>query len=65
MTIIKMFTSALLATALLYTGVASAYSPEELAKACKKPKFTDFNLSEYQSKKTTVSIYSGKHQYVS
>ena len=49
MTIIKMFTSALLATALLYTGVASAYSPEELAKACKKPKFTDFNLSEYQA----------------
>ena len=47
MNITKILKSALFTTALLFSAVASAYSPEELAKACKKPKFTDFNLTEY------------------
>jgi len=30
-------------------GSASAYSPEEKELACKKPKFTDFNLMPYNA----------------
>ena len=44
-----MFKSALFITAVLFCNTASAYSPEELAKDCKKPKFTDFNLTEYKA----------------
>jgi hypothetical protein len=32
---------------LTLTTLAFAYSPEEQEKMCKKPKFTDFNLTEY------------------
>jgi hypothetical protein len=49
MKIINMFKSALLIAAVLFNGAAVAYSPEELAKACKKPHFTDFNLTEYKA----------------
>ena len=47
MKIIKMFKPALLLTLIFYQGTATAYSPEEQEKLCKKPRFTDFNLSEY------------------
>jgi hypothetical protein len=47
MKIIKMFKPALLLAIILYQGTAFAYSPEELERNCKKPRFTDFNLSEY------------------
>lgn len=33
----------------LFNGEAAAYSPEELEQACKKPRFTDFNLTEYKA----------------
>jgi len=49
MKVTKMFKSALFITVVLFNGQAVAYSPEELAKACKKPHFTDFNLSEYKA----------------
>ena len=49
MKIIKMFKSALLIAAVLFNGAAVAYSPEELEQACKKPRFTDFNLTEYKA----------------
>ncbi|MCX7107057.1 MAG: hypothetical protein NTV66_05705 [Methylococcales bacterium] len=49
MKIKKMLKSAMLITAVLFCGTTSAYSPEELAKDCKKPKFTDFNLTEYKA----------------
>lgn len=49
MKITTMFKSTLLIAAILVSGTATAYSPEELAKACKKPKFTDFNLAEYKA----------------
>jgi len=44
-----MFKSALYITVILFNGAASAYSPEELEQACKKPHFTDFNLTEYKA----------------
>jgi hypothetical protein len=44
----KLTKSVLLTTLLLMNGAAFAYSPEELAKECHKPKFTDFTLSEYK-----------------
>ena len=49
MTIIKIVKSAVYMAILLNIGTASAYSPEELEKSCKKPRFTDFNLSEYKA----------------
>ncbi|MGZ8189986.1 MAG: hypothetical protein ACXWTS_02005 [Methylococcaceae bacterium] len=49
MKIIKMFKFALLIGVVLFNGVAAAYSPEETEKECKKPKFTDFNLTEYNA----------------
>ncbi len=49
MKIIKIVKSALCMAILLNIGTASAYSPEELEKSCKKPRFTDFNLSEYRA----------------
>ncbi|MGZ8185395.1 MAG: hypothetical protein ACXWTL_03025 [Methylobacter sp.] len=49
MKIIKMFKFALLIAVVLFNGVAAAYSPEETEKECKKPKFTDFNLTEYNA----------------
>jgi len=49
MKITKMFKSALYITVILFNGAASAYSPEELEQACKKPHFTDFNLTEYKA----------------
>jgi hypothetical protein len=44
----KLTKSVLLTALLLMNGAAFAYSPEELAKECHKPKFTDFTLSEYK-----------------
>ena len=32
-----------------FNGAAVAYSPEELEQVCKKPRFTDFNLTEYKA----------------
>lgn len=43
-------TNAVLLLALLAGNNATfAYSPEELAKDCHKPKFTDFTLTEYKA----------------
>ncbi|MDP3010314.1 MAG: hypothetical protein Q8N30_14765 [Methylococcales bacterium] len=44
----KLTKSVLLTALLLMNGTAFAYSPEELAKECHKPKFTDFTLPEYK-----------------
>ena len=44
-----MIKSALFIAAVLFNGQAAAYSPEELEQACKKPRFTDFNLTEYKA----------------
>ena len=49
MKITKMFKSALFIAVVLVNGQAAAYSPEELEQACKKPRFTDFNLTEYKA----------------
>jgi hypothetical protein len=49
MKITKMFKSALFIAVVLFNGQAAAYSPEELEQACKKPRFTDFNLTEYKA----------------
>ena len=49
MKITKMLKSALFIAVVLFTGQAAAYSPEELEQACKKPRFTDFNLTEYKA----------------
>ena len=45
MKITTLLKSALLITVVLSSGAAVAYSPEELEKECKKPRFTDFNLT--------------------
>ena len=49
MKIIKIVKSALCMAIIINIGTASAYSPEETEKSCKKPRFTDFNLSEYKA----------------
>jgi len=49
MKVTKMLKSALFIAVVFFNGVATAYSPEELAQACKKPHFTDFNLTEYKA----------------
>ena len=49
MKVTKIFRSVLCITAIIFSASAAAYSPEELEKACKKPKFTDFNLPEYKA----------------
>jgi hypothetical protein len=49
MKIIKIVKSTLCMAILLNIGAASAYSPEESEKMCKKPRFTDFNLPEYKA----------------
>lgn len=49
MNISKMFKFALFIAAVLFNGQAGAYSPEELEQSCKKPHFTDFNLTEYKA----------------
>ena len=49
MKITKMIKSALFIAVVLFNGQAAAYSPEELEQACKKPRFTDFNLTEYKA----------------
>ena len=49
MKVTKVFTSTLFIAAVIFSVSATAYSPEELEKACKKPKFTDFNLPEYKA----------------
>jgi hypothetical protein len=52
MKIKKMFQSALFITAvILFNGSAFAYSPDENEQTCKKPHFTDFNLTEYKAPK--------------
>jgi hypothetical protein len=45
----KMFQSALFIAAVLFNGIAIAYTPEELEQDCKKPHITDFNLTEYKA----------------
>lgn len=49
MKITKKFKSALVIAVVLFNGEVAAYSPEELEQACKKPHFTDFNLTEYKA----------------
>ena len=49
MNMIHLLKSALLIALIALSGQALAYSPEELAKSCKKPRFTDFNLPEYKA----------------
>ena len=49
MKITKMFKSALFIAVVLVNGQAAAYSPQELDEECKKPRFTDFNLTEYKA----------------
>jgi len=49
MKITKPFQSALLIAAILGNSSASAYSPEESDVVCKKPRFTDFNLTTYNA----------------
>jgi hypothetical protein len=49
MKITKMFKSALFIAVVLFNGTAAAYSPEELEQTCKKPHFTDFNLTAYKA----------------
>jgi hypothetical protein len=49
MKIRTLFKSLLFVAAILGNGLAVAYSPEELEKNCKKPHFTDFNLTEYSA----------------
>lgn len=44
----KLTKSVLFTAILLINGAAFAYSPEELAKECHKPKFTDFTLLDYK-----------------
>ncbi len=44
-----MFKSALFIAVVFFNGVAFAYTPEELEAACKKPRFTDFNLTPYKA----------------
>ena len=49
MKLTKMLKLALFIAVVFFNGTATAYSPEELAQACKKPHFTDFNLTEYKA----------------
>ena len=49
MYVTKLFKSAVFIAVVLFNGQAAAYSPEELDQACKKPRFTDFNLTEYKA----------------
>ena len=49
MKVTKLLKSALFIAVVLSNGAAVAYSPEELEKECKKPRFTDFNLTEYKA----------------
>jgi hypothetical protein len=49
MNVTKMFKSVLFIAAVVFNGQVAAYSPEELEQACKKPRFTDFNLAEYKA----------------
>ncbi|MDD5273962.1 MAG: hypothetical protein PHU14_14750 [Methylovulum sp.] len=49
MTITTMLKSELVLATLLAFGTALAYSPEETEITCKKPRFTDFNLTPYNA----------------
>ena len=49
MNVSKKFKFAFFIAAVLVNGQSGAYSPEELEQACKKPHFTDFNLTEYKA----------------
>ena len=49
MKVTKMCKSSLFIAVVFFNGAAFAYSPEELEQACKKPRFTDFNLTEYKA----------------
>ena len=49
MYVTKLVKSAVFIAVVLFNGQAAAYSPEELEQACKKPRFTDFNLTEYKA----------------
>jgi hypothetical protein len=49
MNVTKMLKSALFIAVVLSNGAAFAYSPQELDPECKKPRFSDFNLTEYKA----------------
>lgn len=49
MKLTNLFKSTLFIAVVLFNGAANAYSPEELEKECKKPRFTDFNLTKYNA----------------
>ncbi len=49
MKVTKLLKFALFIAVVLSNSAAVAYSPEELEKECKKPRFTDFNLTEYKA----------------
>lgn len=49
MKLTKMLKSMLCMAAIVTSGAALAYSPEELARECHKPKFTDFTLTTYKA----------------
>jgi hypothetical protein len=49
MKVTKMLKSVLFMAVILANGAVFAYSPDELAKECHKPKFTDFTLIEYKA----------------
>lgn len=49
MRITKIVKSTLFIAAVFLNGAAFAYSPEMTEQDCKKPRFTDFNLSEYKA----------------
>jgi hypothetical protein len=49
MKLTKILKSILFTAVIMASGAALAYSPEELAKECHKPKFTDFTLKEYKA----------------
>jgi hypothetical protein len=49
MKLTKILKSILFTAVIMASGATLAYSPEELAKECHKPKFTDFTLKEYKA----------------
>ncbi len=49
MRITKIVKSAVFIAAVVLNGSAFAYSPEMTEQDCKKPRFTDFSLTEYKA----------------
>lgn len=50
-----LLSSCLITVGLLLAANAFAYTPEEQEKVCKKPKFTDFNLTEYTAEQAETA----------